>query len=233
MIYDEQGFLNKLIDDPNEETTRLVYADWLDEHGESKKAEYLRALVQVRQASKIIEHVERHLNTEWLEFINLQEDEYTAYVTKQGLNFFTLKETENLINKATNRLTIDYNELNGDTIREKYEDLSIRLASITNYLVRASKASGQIWMCTSIQISSIFETMNYHNFKPLLMSPNRIGHTSIFSENSRPVYVGAVCARWHLYKHDLYPVNNILIGIGKGNLPDANFCSIFINNFNF
>jgi uncharacterized protein (TIGR02996 family) len=39
---DEAAFLEVLKANPADDTTRLVYADWLDEHGEPAKAEYLR-----------------------------------------------------------------------------------------------------------------------------------------------------------------------------------------------
>jgi uncharacterized protein (TIGR02996 family) len=42
---DEQAFLDALKATPADDTTRLVYADWLDERGEAAKAEYLRLVV--------------------------------------------------------------------------------------------------------------------------------------------------------------------------------------------
>lgn len=44
---DEAAFLTALKANPADDTARLVYADWLDEHDESQKAEYLRLVVQV------------------------------------------------------------------------------------------------------------------------------------------------------------------------------------------
>jgi uncharacterized protein (TIGR02996 family) len=41
-MHEEQSFLDQLIGDPNDDVTRLVYADWLDEHGDPRGA-YLRA----------------------------------------------------------------------------------------------------------------------------------------------------------------------------------------------
>jgi uncharacterized protein (TIGR02996 family) len=42
---DEQAFLDALAANPADDTTRLVYADWLDDRGEAAKAEYLRLVV--------------------------------------------------------------------------------------------------------------------------------------------------------------------------------------------
>jgi uncharacterized protein (TIGR02996 family) len=46
---DEAAFLAALRANPADDLTRLVYADWLDEHGETAKAEYLRLVVEIAQ----------------------------------------------------------------------------------------------------------------------------------------------------------------------------------------
>ncbi len=37
-----QGFLQAILAEPDDDTHRLVYADWLDEHGEEERAEFIR-----------------------------------------------------------------------------------------------------------------------------------------------------------------------------------------------
>lgn len=39
---DHAAFLRAIIDDPDEDAHRLVYADWLDDHGEPDRAEFIR-----------------------------------------------------------------------------------------------------------------------------------------------------------------------------------------------
>src|SRR5687768_10542598 len=46
---DEAAFLDALKVNPADDTTRLVYADWLDEQNESAKGQYLRAVVDLTQ----------------------------------------------------------------------------------------------------------------------------------------------------------------------------------------
>jgi uncharacterized protein (TIGR02996 family) len=46
---EEQSFLGALKASPFDDTTRLVYADWLDDRGESARATYLRAVVEYAQ----------------------------------------------------------------------------------------------------------------------------------------------------------------------------------------
>jgi uncharacterized protein (TIGR02996 family) len=48
MTHDE-AFLQAIIENPDDDTPRLVYADWLDEHGDADRAEFIR--VQCLQAS--------------------------------------------------------------------------------------------------------------------------------------------------------------------------------------
>jgi uncharacterized protein (TIGR02996 family) len=44
----EDAFLQAVVESPDDDTPRLVYADWLDEHGDAARAEFIR--VQVRLA---------------------------------------------------------------------------------------------------------------------------------------------------------------------------------------
>ena len=39
---DDDAFLRAIADAPGDDAPRLVYADWLDEHGQPDRAEYLR-----------------------------------------------------------------------------------------------------------------------------------------------------------------------------------------------
>ena len=46
---DDKGFIRAILDDPDELTTWLIYADWLDEHNDPR-AEFLRLSVERKQA---------------------------------------------------------------------------------------------------------------------------------------------------------------------------------------
>jgi uncharacterized protein (TIGR02996 family) len=57
---DERVFLTALLERPDDDTTRLVYADWLEEQGDPR-SEFLRLMVQVRQERVITpEQRQRH-----------------------------------------------------------------------------------------------------------------------------------------------------------------------------
>ncbi len=42
---DEQGILEDVLAHPDDDAPRLVYADWLDEHGQAERGEFIRAQV--------------------------------------------------------------------------------------------------------------------------------------------------------------------------------------------
>ena len=45
---DSKGFLAQIVTCPDDDMVRLVYADWLEENGESDRAEFIR--VQIERA---------------------------------------------------------------------------------------------------------------------------------------------------------------------------------------
>src|SRR3954466_9337320 len=45
-----EAFLRDIVDHPDDDAPRLVYADWLDEHGDPERAEFVR--VQVERAKR-------------------------------------------------------------------------------------------------------------------------------------------------------------------------------------
>jgi uncharacterized protein (TIGR02996 family) len=45
------GFLDALRDDPEDDATRLIYADWLDDHGDAERANFIRVQVRLARVS--------------------------------------------------------------------------------------------------------------------------------------------------------------------------------------
>src|SRR3954451_2032774 len=43
----EDAFLQAIFEEPDDDTHRLVYADWLEEHGRPERAEFLRVQVEL------------------------------------------------------------------------------------------------------------------------------------------------------------------------------------------
>src|SRR4051812_28311157 len=52
MSSEEEAFLSAMEADPADDTSRLVYADWLEEHGDGLRAEYIRLRLAVRAGER-------------------------------------------------------------------------------------------------------------------------------------------------------------------------------------
>lgn len=47
MMTDEQALLQSIIDNPDDDFSRLVFADWLEENGQADRAEFIRVQVAI------------------------------------------------------------------------------------------------------------------------------------------------------------------------------------------
>src|SRR5262245_17230006 len=56
---DEKGLLAAIWDDPHDDTPRLVYADWLDDHGQNARAEFIRIQCQLARLEEEDETLQR------------------------------------------------------------------------------------------------------------------------------------------------------------------------------
>lgn len=56
-VEDDEAFLAKIAADPGEDTTRLVYADWLEESGDTDRARLLRATAAYAAAFRTIREI--------------------------------------------------------------------------------------------------------------------------------------------------------------------------------
>src|SRR5262245_36899597 len=46
-----EAFLQDILEHPDDDTPRLVYADWLDDHGDPERAEFIRVQCQIARLS--------------------------------------------------------------------------------------------------------------------------------------------------------------------------------------
>ena len=49
---ERDGFLRAIAADPADDTVRLAFADWLDEHGDPDRAEFIRVQIQLGNANR-------------------------------------------------------------------------------------------------------------------------------------------------------------------------------------
>jgi uncharacterized protein (TIGR02996 family) len=78
-VHDEDEFLKKILDNPADDTTRLVYADWLDEQGDplsSAKSQFLRLTARMRLPKRPkgddakLQKLAAKLDTDWLAVVS-------------------------------------------------------------------------------------------------------------------------------------------------------------------
>ena len=92
---DREGFLAAIIDNPDDDAPRLVYADWLEEHGEATHAELIRVQCEIaagpdperrEQLWRRLQPIWRRLRDEWwfelwgLEFRDRRNNQYLDVV---------------------------------------------------------------------------------------------------------------------------------------------------------
>ena len=108
----------------------------------------------------------------------------------------------------------DFNTALGDTIKEKYESLYVKIVEVSNVVHRKTLRGGANWIVTSPEVASIFETATA-GFAP---QPSETFTSSIGIQ-----YVGTVAARWRLYKDPLFPTNQILLGYRGDSYMDSGY----------
>src|ERR1051325_2765416 len=52
MMDTQEAFMKAIIDQPDDDAVRLVYADWLDENGQPERAEFIRVQIELSRISE-------------------------------------------------------------------------------------------------------------------------------------------------------------------------------------
>src|SRR5262249_37284791 len=93
---DEAGFLRAILDDPDDETNRLVHADWLEENGDDDRPAFIRGELECdpfKRLNPMLDdwHWDAYCDTMWgggdwgrarADFIRMQL--HTAFLSDEG-----------------------------------------------------------------------------------------------------------------------------------------------------
>jgi uncharacterized protein (TIGR02996 family) len=71
----DDGIFQAILDNPDDDHLRLVYADWLDDHGDSARAEFIRVQIALADAQGAT-RADLHAREQWLR--SAFENEWTA-----------------------------------------------------------------------------------------------------------------------------------------------------------
>lgn len=102
----------------------------------------------------------------------------------------------------------------GDTIKEKYEALYVKIVEVSNVIHRKTLRGGANFLVTSPEVASIFETATA-GFAP--------APSETFTSSLGIQYVGTVANRYRLYKDPLFPTNQILMGYKGDSYMDSGY----------
>ncbi len=119
-----------------------------------------------------------------------------------------------LRNNAGTVATWDFATALGDTIKEKYESLYVKVVEVSNIIHRKTLRGGANWLVTSPEVASIFETATA-GFAP---APSNNFESSLGIQ-----YVGTVNQRWRVYKDPLFPRGSILMGYRGDSYMDSGY----------
>lgn len=139
---------------------------------------------------------------------NLDAEAELTAVLAQEINLEIDREIINdLRNNAGTVSVWDFNTAMGDTIKERYESLYVKVVEISNVIHRKTLRGGANWIITSPEVAAIFETATA-GFAP--------APSETFTSSLGVQYVGTINNRWRLYKDPLFPQGQLLMGF-KGN----------------
>jgi len=146
---------------------------------------------------------------------NLDAEAELTAVLAQEINLEIDREVlTDLRNNAGTVAAWDFNTALGDTIKEKYESLYVKLVELSNVIHRKTLRGGANWLVTSPEVASIFETATA-GFAPTM--------SDTFTSSLGIQYVGTINSKWRLYKDPLFPTGQILFGYKGESYMDSGY----------
>lgn len=115
----------------------------------------------------------------------------------------------------------DYNTSLGDTIRDKYESLAIKIMEVANVVARKIKKPELFWAALSSPLAMAIE----------IGLDNRMTVEHIPMGGDEPRFIGTIMSRVKLYECPCMPENQILIGYGDKPKDGINYARISIANY--
>lgn len=146
---------------------------------------------------------------------NLDAEAELTAVLAQEINLEIDREvlTDLLLNAGTVGAW-DFSTALGDTIKEKYESLYVKIVEMSAIIHRKTLRGGANWIVTSPEVASIFETATA-GFAP--------APSETFTSSLGIQYVGTINNRWRLYKDPLFRTNQILMGYKGDSYMDSGY----------
>lgn len=146
---------------------------------------------------------------------NLDAEAELTAVLAQEINLEIDREVlTDLRNNAGTVSAWDYNTALGETIKEKYESLYVKIVEVSNVIHRKTLRGGANFIVTSPEVASIFETATA-GFAP--------APSETFTSSLGIQYVGTVNNRYRIYKDPLFPTSQLLMGYKGDSYMDSGY----------
>jgi len=146
---------------------------------------------------------------------NLDAEAELTAILAQEINLEIDREVlTDLRNNAGTVASWDFNTALGDTIKEKYESLYVKVVEVSAVIHRKTLRGGANFIVTSPEVASIFETATA-GFAPAA--------SETFTSSLGVQYVGTVNNRWKMYKDPLFPTGQILMGYKGDSYMDSGY----------
>lgn len=146
---------------------------------------------------------------------NLDAEAELTAVLAQEINLEIDREVLfDLLNNAGTVSAWDFSTALGDTIKERYESLYVKIVEVSNVIHRKTLRGGANWLVTSPEVASIFETATA-GFAP--------APSETFTSSLGIQYVGTINNRWRLYKDPLFRTNQLLMGYKGDSYMDSGY----------
>lgn len=146
---------------------------------------------------------------------NLDAEAELTAILAQEINLEIDREVlTDLRNNAGTIATWDFATALGDTIKERYESLYVKIVEVSNIIHRKTLRGGANWIVTSPEVASIFETATA-GFAP---TPSENFTTALGIQ-----YVGTVNNRWRLYKDPVFPPGQLMMGYRGDSYMDSGY----------
>ncbi len=146
---------------------------------------------------------------------NLDADQELTAVLAQEINLEIDREilTDLRLNAGTVSAW-DYSTALGQTIKERYESLYVKIVEMSNVIHRKTLRGGANFLVTSPEVASIFETATA-GFGPTM--------SDTFTSSLGIQYVGTINSKWRLFKDPLFPPGQILLGYKGDSYLDSGY----------
>lgn len=146
---------------------------------------------------------------------NLDAEAELTAVLAQEINLEIDREIlSDLRNNAGTVAAWDYSTALGETVKEKYESLYVKVVEVSNVIHRKTLRGGANFIVTSPEVASVFETATA-GFAP--------APSETFTSSLGVQYVGTINNRWRLYKDPLFPTNQLLMGYKGDSYMDSGY----------